>query len=204
MSAALLPPFQTGTEMLPRKRFTRDDVERLTEAGIFEGQRYELIDGDLVDKIGQKPPHATAIQLLLIALGRILDLALIRVQLPREASAADRERSLPEPDFAVLAAVKPDFLKRHPRGDELLLVVEVSDTTTGFDLTRKAALYAAAGVREYWVLDLGRRLLVVHRQPEGAVYRLRQLLSEADSVSIEGRSESLPVSALLPETEPRP
>jgi Uma2 family endonuclease len=198
MSAGVVPPFGAGTESLPRKRFTRDEVDRLEAAGVFEGQRYELLDGDLIDKMGQKPPHATAIQLLLRVFGRMIDLALIRVQLPMEVSAPDRDRSLPEPDFAILAASKPDFSHRHPQGDEMLLVVEVSDTTAAFDLKRKAGLYAAAGVAEYWVLDLGRRKLIVHRQPEGSSYFVRQELSETESVSLQGRGETIRVGEILP------
>jgi Uma2 family endonuclease len=199
MSVASLLPFQSAAEALPRKRFTRKEVERYIEAGFFEGQRFELIDGDLLDKMGQKPPHSASIQLLLATLAKLLDIALIRIQLPIEASGADRERSLPEPDVAVLAEPKPDYHKRHPRGDELVLVVEVSDTTAGFDLTRKAVLYASAGVPEYWVLDLTRRMLVVHRRPDGSTYRLLQLFSEADTVSMEGRSDTLRVSEILPD-----
>jgi Uma2 family endonuclease len=199
MSAASLLPFQSAAEALPRKRFTREEVEKYIEAGFFDGQRFELIDGDLLDKMGQKPPHSAAIQLLLATLAKLLDIALIRIQLPIEVSGADRERSLPEPDVAVLAEPKPDYHKRHPRGDELLLVVEVSDTTASFDLTRKAALYAAAGVPEYWVLDLTRRILVVHRRPDGSTYRLLQLFSEADTVSMEGRSDTVRVSDILPD-----
>jgi Uma2 family endonuclease len=198
MSAALVPPFETGTGMLPRKRFTRDEVERLSAEGYFEGQRYELIDGDLVDKTGQNPPHAMAIRRIPRALGRTVDPSLIQVQLPVEASAADRERSLPEPDVAILRSLNPDFDLRHPRGDELLLVIEVSDSTAAFDLSRKAALYATAGVPEYWVLDLGRRMLVVHRQPESALYRLVQLLTDRDTVSLENRPETFRVGDMLP------
>jgi len=198
MSAALLPPFLTP-EALPRKRFTRQEVERLMESGVFDGQRWELIDGDLIDKMGQKPLHASAIRRVLIALAKIFDLSLIQVQLPIEASSEDRERSLPEPDLAVLAEVNPEYVKRHPRGDEVLLAVEVSDSTAAFDLSRKAALYARAAVREYWVLDLTRRLLVVHRQPDDSTYRLTQLFSEGDTVSVEGRAGTLQVRDLLPD-----
>jgi Uma2 family endonuclease len=198
MSAALRPPFEADIDAPPRKRFTRADVERLIAVGFFEGQRYELIDGDLIDKMGQKAPHAMAIQLLLAAFVRIVDALLIRMQLPMEVSAADRDRSLPEPDFAILASLKPDFSHRHPQGDEMLLVVEVSDTTAAFDLKRKAALYAAAGVSEYWVLDLGRRKLIVHRQLEGSSYLVRQELSEAESFSLNGRRETIRVGEILP------
>jgi Uma2 family endonuclease len=185
-----------------RKRFTRQEVDRLAGLGAFEGQRYELIDGDLIDKMGQNPPHAFSFSLLLSTLLRFLDSTLIRIQLPIEAEEGDRERSLPEPDLAVLAENKSEYLKRHPRGDELLLVIEVSDTTIAFDLSRKAALYARAGVPEYWVLDLGRRRLVVHRRPQDSEYRLIQLFAERDVVSIEGRTETVAVAEILPPAQP--
>jgi Uma2 family endonuclease len=199
MSAASLLPFQSAAEALPRKRFTRDEVEHLIATGFFEGQRYELIDGELLDKMGQNPPHANAIRLTQAWLAGVFGADRVQSQLPIEAAVADRERSLPEPDVAVLAEKKSAYQKRHPRGDELLLVVEVSDTTASFDLTRKAALYAAAGVPEYWVLDLTRHVLVVHRRPDGSTYRLLQLFSEADTVSMEGRSDTVRVSDILPD-----
>ena len=67
VSAPLLP----ATELLPRKRFTRAEVERLERLGAFEGQRYELIDGDLLDKMRQNPRHALAIRRTSSRLGLI-------------------------------------------------------------------------------------------------------------------------------------
>ena len=198
MSTALPPTFQTAAEALPKKRFSREEVEYLLRSGFFDGQRYELIDGELLDKMGQNPPHANAIRLTQRRLGAFIDPSLIQAQLPIEAGAGDRERSLPEPDLAVLRELKADYDTRHPRGDELLLVIEVSDTTAAFDLSRKAALYASAGVREYWVLDLPRRMLVVHRQPFGATYRVVETFTEGDTVSLENRTESVLVSDLFP------
>jgi Uma2 family endonuclease len=197
MSAGILLPFQGAIETLPRKRFTRDEVERLMGTGIFDGERWELIDGELIDKMGQNPPHAAAIRLIHAWLVSLLGAKWVQVQLPIEASAADRERSLPEPDLSVIEP-KREHHKRHPRGDEVLLVVEVADSSVAFDLTRKAILYAGAGVREYWVLDLVRRMLIVHRQPDGSTYRLIQLFSEGDTVVMEGRTESIAVSDILP------
>jgi len=186
MSAA--PQLPVTTDVLPRKRFTRQDVERFMATGVLDGQRLELLDGDLVDKMGQNPRHAATIQRLFVALLKIFDAALIRIQLPMEAASTDRDRSVPEPDLALLAETKPDFDHRHPRGDELLLVVEVSDTTAAFDLSRKAQIYANAGVPEYWVVDLNNKRLVVHHKPDGSVYRLVQQLSETDEVSLDGHS----------------
>jgi Uma2 family endonuclease len=198
MSAAPLLPYKDTIEPPPRKRFTREEVDRLMEAGFFEGRRYELIDGDLVDKMGQNPPHARGIQRTFAWLISIFSAATIRVQLPIEVSPAERERSLPEPDVVVLTQDKPEFDKRHPRGNELLLVIEVADTSAAFDLSRKAAMYAAAEVPEYWVLDLIRRMVVVHRQPSPVGYRLIRLFWENDLVSLENRSETIRASELLP------
>jgi Uma2 family endonuclease len=198
MSAALLLPSHTGAEALPRKRFTREEFERLIESGFFNGQRCELIDGELIDKMGQNPPHAFTIQLAHNWLASLGLTNTIRVQLPIEASAADRDRSVPEPDLSVLIEAKPEFARRFPRGDELLLAIEVADTTVGFDLSRKAALYAAAGVPEYWVLDLRHRLLVVHREPYDAGYRWTRLFAVQETVTLANRAETVRVGELLP------
>lgn len=200
MSAALLFPFDTANETLPRKKFTREEVERLTADGYFEGQRYELIDGDLIDKMGQKPPHAVAIQNLLDILFLIFGVGFIRCQSSLDVSDADRERNEPEPDIAVTEHSKTHYLDHHPSGEECLLVAEVSDTTLRSDLTRKAALYARAGVREYWVLDLNGRRLVVHRQPRDGGYRTIQFFNESDTLSLEDRTEIIHVAELLPPT----
>jgi len=170
----------------------------MVAAGLFEDQRYELIDGELIDKMGQNPPHASTIRRSGNALGSWFGFERVQAQLPIEAGVPDRERSLPEPDLAVLRESKPDYDWRHPRGDEVLLVLEVGDTTAQFDLQRKATLYARAGVPEYWVLDLPRRLLVIHRQTDGNQYKLVQIFSEDEIVSAEGRSEAIRVRELLP------
>ncbi len=190
-----------GFTEVSRKRFTREEVERMLDSGVFEGQRFELIDGDLIDTMGQKPPHAYTIQLVLNWLASFLGTKVIRVQLSMEASGEDRERSVPEPDLAVLAEMKPEYQRRHPRGNELLLVVEVSDSTRALDLSRKAVLYASSGVPEYWVLDLTRRMLVIHRQPDGEQYRHIQMFSEEETVSMAGREERVKARDLMPDRD---
>src|SRR5205085_1939182 len=105
----------------------------------------------------------------------------------------DGELSVPEPDLAVLREFKPEYERRHPRADELLLAVEVADTSRRMDLSRKAELYARAGVPEYWVLDVDRRMLHIHRQNDGTQYRLIHVHSEDELVSMEGRTETVKV-----------
>lgn len=186
--------------LLPRrKRFTRSEVNRLSEIGIFEGQRYELIEGDLIDKLGQNPPHAGTVAWLLPWLTETFGVSAVRCQLPIEVAFEDQERNEPEPDYAVLAEPGPIYFERHPRGDELLLVIEVADTTVYFDRRVKSALYARASVREYWVLDVSARALFVHRHASGGSYKQVTRFAEDETVAPESRPEaSVRVSDLLP------
>lgn len=168
-------------------------------AGLFSGQRFELIDGDLIDKMGQKPSHASAIQLCLAIFIKLFGVDRVRIQLPLEAGLADRERSMPEPDVAVLAELKEEFVLRHPNGREVTLAVEIADSTLKPDTTIKRDLYARAGVLEYWVLDLNGRRLLVHRSvDEGSgLYGSIQSYSEAESIDVEGGA-GIQIAALLP------
>jgi len=176
----------------------------MLDAGVFQGQRFELIDGDLIDKMGQKPPHASAIQRLVDLLTRLFGSKRLRVQLPMEAGPADREISMPEPDLAVVSEAKDDYEERHPGGLEMTLVVEVADTTIRPDLTRKRDLYAAAGVREYWVLDLNDRRLVVHRGLNAANAGYASIQSFAEDETVEVAGQAVDVAALLSRRQLRP
>ena len=195
MAAAVLPPLEEiGFDA--RKRFTCVEFQRMLDSGIFADQRFELIDGELIDKMGQNPPHAGTIQLVLEWLISLFGPALVRGQLPLNAAVQDQERNVPEPDIAVLVEKKPDFIRRHPRGNELLLVVEVAETSLLRDLTTKRDLYARAEVPEYWVIDLNCRSIIVHRSPAAGAYTHVSTLAENETIELEGHS--IHIAKLLP------
>jgi Uma2 family endonuclease len=168
---------------LQRKRFTRDELHRIEESGVLEG-RYELIDGDLIQRIGQTPTHAYALRGVYTWMAHLH----LSVRCPIEVATADRQFNEPEPDIAILREFKPEYRERHPRGDELTLVIEIADSSSRFDLTIKAALYARAAVPEYWVLDLTRRVLVIHRDPQNGAYSRIEQLAEQLTVTLEDHS----------------
>lgn len=176
-----LPLADTGTP-LPRKKFTREEVNRLLEEGFFVGQRFELIDGDLIDKMGQDPPHARAIRRLMVLLASAFGIERVMVQLPIEAGPRDSKWSQPEPDLAVLANEGVNLSARHPDGHELALAVEVADSSVRHDANRKRDMYANAGVPEYWVLNINARRLLVFRNLQNGAYAESLVLSEADIV----------------------
>ncbi len=181
----------------PRKRISREEFESMIDAGIFAGQRCELIDGDLIDKMGQKPPHSSAIVLAHEAFLRLFNFRRLRAQLPVELRGADRRWNLPEPDLAVLAEANPEYGNRHPRADEMVLIVEVADTTARYDLSTKRDLYAHSGAPEYWVLDLGRRALVVHRELRDGTYADIRVIATHGTVPFGGGE--IAIAELLPD-----
>lgn len=196
---ALLDPVAVTEEAPRRIRFTRGEVDRLLDLGAFAGTRFELIQGDLIDKMGQKPPQAYSVGLLMECLVRLFGLHRIRCQLPIEVADPDREFNYPEPDLVVLAGSSRDYALRHPNGAEVVLLVEVSDPTVRFDQTVKADLYARAGVPEYWVLDVNRRLLSVYRNPINGHYSRAVKTTATETVSPEAMPETaILVSDLLP------
>jgi len=182
---------------LPHRRFTRDEVMRMVDVGILgEDEPLELIEGELIEMSPQDPSHANTASVL----GRRLDRAYgdgysVRLAAPIDAG----ENSLPEPDIAVARGDERTFLKRHPRGDETVLVVEVSRTSRSLDRI-KAAVYARSGVPIYWLVDVIHRRIEAHEDPQtDGRYRLVRVLSGSDTVTPPGTSVSWTVAELLPE-----
>ncbi len=143
------------------RHWTREEYLRMAEAGIFApGEWVELIEGEIVVKDPQTPPHATAVVLAQEALRTLCGPGSdARPQLPLSLGP-DSE---PEPDVAVVRGTPRDYVDSHPT--TATLVVEVADTTLEFDRGQKAAMYARAGIPEYWIVNLPDRVLEVHRDP---------------------------------------
>jgi Uma2 family endonuclease len=166
----------------PRKRWTRAEYERLSPVTLGQ-QRLELVDGELISKMGKKRPHVIALNLLRGWLVATFGLPRVNSEAPIDVSVEDNPTNEPEPDLIVLSRDESEFLLANPRPADLLLVVEIADTTLGFDLTTKARLYARAGVREYWVLDVSGRRLIVHRDSYEGQYRTVAGYGENESVA---------------------
>jgi Uma2 family endonuclease len=124
---------------------------------LIEDGKFELIDGEIIDMPSEGGTHRS----LMIALNRFLVRAVpdeILVATDRTLTLA--ERDWPEPDFYLFPT---SIWPRAARGPDLLLVIEVSDSTVTHDLRRKAELYRQYGVREYWVVDINASCVHVHR-----------------------------------------
>jgi Uma2 family endonuclease len=181
-----------------RVRWTREQCEAIRDAGILTG-RYELIDGEILSKMGQKPSHAHVIRVLLAWLISIFGEQRVQSQLPILVAETENTFNEPEPDCAVLSQSAAAYATRHPGPNDLLLVVEVSDTTLAFDKQVKSALYARAGITDYWIIDITHRMLLTYREPGPDGYHVTTTYAEEERVSPLARPEaSVRVSELLP------
>ena len=183
------------------KRWTRQDYDRMAEAGIFSPDEHvQLIEGDIVTMTPQNSSHAAAIGKTQRVLDRIFGPNLwVRVQMPLIVDP-DSE---PEPDLAVVSGTPDDYRDEHPR--TALLVIEVSDSTLPLDRDRKRAIYARAGIPEYGIVNLADRCLEVYRDPvapagEPARYRSARKVARAETVSpLSTPHVSIAVADLIPE-----
>ena len=180
-----------------QKRWTRSDCDRF-EARDWLPKYYELLDGQIVPKVGQGLLHGMCLTRVFFCLAQIWknDQTLMRCLL--EVAETDRPMNFPQPDVFVSARSALTY-SENIRGADTLLVVEVADGTIDTDLTIKAALYARAQAPEYWALDLRGRKLYVHRFPDNGVYRKIRTYGEDESIApLSAPHLSLGVSKMLP------
>jgi Uma2 family endonuclease len=161
-----------------RRLFTADEFERMAAAGVFrDNERIELIHGEIVEMSPVGPGHGAAVaclnKRLTIGVG---DRAVVWIQ----SSARMALDSVPQPDLALL---RPRSYRRaNPRPEDILLVVEVADSSLRYDRTDKLRLYAIAGIPEYWVASVNGEWLEVYRSPEGHGYRESRRLHRDDTI----------------------
>src|SRR5439155_445568 len=148
---------------IQRYRFTTADYHRLAEAGILgEDDRVELIEGELIAMNPIGPRHVSSVNRLNRLLGRALgDAAIIQVQSPILLD----DRSEPQPDLSLLQPHPDFYISSLPTPRDVILVIEVADSSDVYDRRIKAPLYARAGIPEYWLVRLEREDLVVFRDP---------------------------------------
>ncbi|MBI2217200.1 MAG: Uma2 family endonuclease [Candidatus Rokubacteria bacterium] len=168
-----------------RRLFTVQEYHRMGEAGVLaEDERVELIEGEIVTMPPIGEGHARSVdgaaELLITRLGQR---ARVRIQGPVDVG----QRSEFQPDLAVLRREPACVGAEHPGPDDILLIIEVADTSLERDRGLKLPVYARAGVGEVWIVNLRAGLIEVYRQPGGGAYR---------DVSTVGRGERLTISAI--------
>ena len=178
--------------LMPVHPLTVTDVSQMVEASILgKDDRVELLDGVLVEMSPPGPAHSYALRELTAIVTPVAVARGLRVAV-QDSLDLGSPISLPQPDLAVVPMTSPD---RH--ASDALLVVEIARSSRRLDLGRKAAIYAEGGVPEYWVLDVERRELVVHRDPKVGHYASVRAYAEDETVTAVAVDLTVPLSALL-------
>jgi Uma2 family endonuclease len=171
------------------KRFTIAEYHRLIDLGFLsEDDRVELIRGELMQMAAKGTLHSVCNTKLFGELSRLVgDRAVVRGQEPI-ILPTDSE---PEPDIAIARGLADDYLSAHPQPENILLVIEVSDSSLDYDQNTKLALYAEDGISHYWIVNLVANQLECYSQPyqdaqERFGYRFKQIALRSESVILPG------------------
>ena len=204
MSAILAPPSKTSAPPAPAygpRRWTCQEFHRLGDLGVFEGESVILVDGEILQMPPPNPPHDAAVALCEAAVRAIFAAGYwVRGQISLVLS----RNGDPVPDVAVVTGSPRDYTSQKPT--MAMLVVEVSESSLPYDQGEKASMYAAAGIADYWSIDLVNRQLEVRRrpapdasQPHGHRYADLSILRPGDSIAPLAAPQSpVAVADLLP------
>lgn len=169
----------------------------MAETGILDpDERVELIDGQIIKMAAKGTPHTVAVRLSSKLLENLLE---GQAQVHTQDPIVLNDFSEPEPDIAVVQVDPLLYLDHHPTASEVYLIIEVADSTLKRDCEVKDKIYAAAGITDYWVLDVNNRQLYVFREPSQNGYGTQLILAEDETISaLQFPSLNLSIQAMLP------
>jgi len=187
-------------------KFSYDQYEEMIRLGLFdppEEHRVELLFGKIVPVYGRNPmspinpPHDDEVDELINWSTEVLPHGTVRIR--AQGSLGIREfNSLPQPDFVWMLPRR--YHKTRPTPADILLLVEVSDSTLRKDRGPKSRLYARAGIQDYWIVNIKGRCLEVHRDPVGSKYQSIMILTPGQEIHpLAFPDVALPIARLFPE-----
>lgn len=169
------------------KRFTISEYHRLIELGFFaENDRFELIKGEIIQMVAKGTPHCVCNTRLNRELFQLIaGKATLRSQEPIIIS----DNSEPEPDLVIVQNRPDDYLKEHPYPSDILLLIEISDSSLKYDQETKLSIYAEAGISHYWIFNLIDKFLECYSDAYQASqdkfgYRRKLILLPNESINL--------------------
>jgi Uma2 family endonuclease len=160
---------------LTTAKWSVDDYHRMVEAGILDDRPVELLNGEIIEMAPEGTPHAS---LSSRGADYLRDLLGKRVKVREGKPITLSKQSEPEPDIAIVQPTEDEYFDHHPCPENIFWLIEFSNTSLEKDLEVKRKVYAAAGIREYWVVNLKQMELVVFRSPYEGDYQDEATLTE--------------------------
>lgn len=186
MLVTTVKPLRVPNGDLRMHQFSVDEYHRMIDAGILTAQhQVELLNGWIVDKMPQIPPHPTTVARMHRWLVCLLPTAdwVVRSQSPVTLATSE-----PEPDIAIARGPDTRYEARHPGPPDLRCLMEVADTSLFYDRDEKGPVYAAARIPQYWLINLSDRCVEVYRRPQAGRhpgYRTVKVYTIADVITLE-------------------
>lgn len=196
--ALATPPPQIETAVDHRRwKWTGDDLIKLGVLGALPRERkYELLDGEIIEQMPPGPLHDALVGVIASRLGSLTW---------RTASHVRQEKAIrldpyydPRPDVSLIRGTDLDYTENFPTAVDAVLVLEVADSSVEFDRGEKLRAYAAAGIADYWIVNLRDTQVEVYREPDAQGYRSLRIYKQGETVTaLDAPETPLPVSALL-------
>ncbi len=179
------------------RRFSVAEYHKMIGAGILTpSDRVELLEGWIVKKMPQNPPHSGSVGRATRCLSRILpDDWSLRIQCPITLSDSE-----PEPDVVVARGPEGSYDKRHPKPADIAIIMEIADTSLLEDRRYKGALYAQKKIAQFWLINVSKRKIEVHTRPRGGRYQRMVEFGDKESVplTLDGvKIADIPVKELI-------
>ena len=164
-----------------RKQFTVDDYYKMAEAGILTAEdRVELIEGQILKMSPIGTRHAMTVTRALMIFARgVGDRVVVAVQNPAPMDTYNE----PQPDLVLIRPREGFYGTDHPSPEDVVLLIEVADTSLRKDRLMKLPVYARNGIREVWIIDLSDDVIYVYRKPEANAFLLFETRHRGDFVS---------------------
>lgn len=179
--------------LTPTKWMT-EEYHRMIVAGILDNRRVELLKGEIIEMSPEGEPHAyfssEAGEYLIKLLG---DRATIRLDKPITLT----NNSEPQPDIAIVQRLGREYLEHHPYPENIFWLIEYADSSLEKDLEIKSKIYAEVNIREYWVVNLKRRNLIVFREPQDGEYASKSTLTSGTIHPLAFPDIAISVSAII-------
>jgi Uma2 family endonuclease len=179
------------------RRFTVREYYAMGTAGVLSpDERVELLDGEILTMPPIGPRHTGCVNRLTYVLFATFG---TRVVVQGQNPVRLDERSEPQPDIALLRPRDDFYASHHAQAADVLALIEVADTSMPFDRGRKLRAYARHGIADYWIVDLARDRVLVHRKPSATGYAFERSASRGETLAFEAFPDDvLPVNDLLP------
>jgi Uma2 family endonuclease len=160
-------------------QFTVDDYYRMAETGVIKpGARVELLDGQIIDMMPIGPLHGGTVKSLIELFSEV---AKKRYLVSAQDPVRLNDRSEPQPDLMLLKPKADKYKTRHPKPEDVYLIIEVADSTLQFDREEKIPAYGAAGIAEAWLVNLPEQKIEVYREPHYTGYASKTILRPGET-----------------------